>query len=157
MRSVAAASILFSLLILSACGGSDAPAWQKAADGAVLVKLHVNGHSISDMKYVPSRITVPANSKVRLSLYNDIKTEGLYQNFVLVTLGSGQEVVNDANASGSSNNYVPGGSNVMAASTLAAPGDSVVVEFRAPASGSYNFISTFPGNFPKLIGKFSVE
>jgi azurin len=60
-------------------------------------------------------------------------------------------------AEGTQNNYVPSGKNVVAASTLAAPGATVSVSFNAPAPGTYQFISTFPGNYPKMTGKLVVE
>ena len=95
--------------------------------------------------------------KVKLTLVNAIRTEGLYQNWVLVNLGSAQEVVNNAMSEGTHNNYVPSGKNVLTATTLAAPGQQVELTFNAPSPGTYQFISTFPGNYPKMTGKLVVE
>jgi azurin len=55
-----------------------------------------------------------------------------------------KKVANNAMAEGTHNNYVPSGKNVVAASPLAAPGETVEVTFKAPAPGAYQFISTFP-------------
>ncbi len=148
---------LFTLLILAiACGGSD-KTWQKDANGVYQVEVKVLGSGMSDMRFEPARLTLPAQSKVKLTLNNAMKSTDIYQNWVLVNMGTGQEVVNDAIAAGSNNNYVPSGRNVIAATELAASGSSVSVEFTTPASGSFNYISTYPGNFPKLIGKLSIE
>lgn len=143
-------------LLFFSCGGSD-KSWQKDASGVYQVEVKVVGTGMSDMRFDPARLTLPAKSKVKLTLKNAMSTSDIYQNWVLVNMGTGQEVVNDAIASGSTNNYVPSGRNVIAATELARPGSEVSVEFTTPASGSYNYISTYPGNFPKLIGKLNVK
>lgn len=149
------ASVAVVLLFVS-CGGSETSGTRNAA-GEILITVNVKGTSMSDMRFDPMKINLPKGAKVKLTLNNQIKTEGMYQNWVLVNLGSGQEVVNDAMASGSNNNYIPNGRNVIIATPLAAPGESVTVDFTAPNSGSYNYISTYPGTFPKMIGKLVID
>jgi azurin len=60
-------------------------------------------------------------------------------------------------SAGMEKNYVPENSNVLAASGLAKPNETIKLEFVAPATGSYNYICTYPGHFPKMIGKLYVE
>jgi azurin len=83
--------------------------------------------------------------------------EGMLHNWVLVKLGSGQEVATAGIAAGMDKNYVPKNSNVLVASALAKPNETITLEFVAPAAGSYNYICTYPGHFPKMIGKLYVE
>jgi azurin len=154
-------TILFNLSIgliftLFSCGGSETSGVQSAS-GETLITINVKGTSPADVRFEPNRINLKKGVKVKLTLNNQIKTEGMYQNWVLINVGSGQEVVNDAMAAGSNNNYIATGRNVLVSSELAAPSSAVSVSFTAPESGAYNYISTFPGNFPKMIGKLVVD
>jgi azurin len=144
------------IIMLFSCDGSETSG-TLSATGEMLITVNVKGTSPADVRFEPNRINLKKGAKVKLTLNNQLKGEGMYENWVLVNLGAGQEVVNDAMAAGSDNNYVAYGKNVIVSSPLAAPGQSVVVGFTAPGSGSYNYISTFPGNFPKMIGKLVVE
>ena len=47
---------------------------------------------------------------------------------------------------------------IIAASALAGAGETVDVEFTAPAAGKYQFICTFPGHFQAgMVGQLIVE
>ena len=144
------------IFMLFSCGGTETSG-TLSSTGEMLINIDVKGTSPADVRFEPNRINLKKGAKVKLTLNNKIKTDGMYQNWVLVNLGSGQEVVNDAMAAGSDNDYIAHGRNVLVSSKLAAPGASVTVDFTAPDAGSYNYISTFPGNFPKMIGKLVVE
>ena len=148
--SFIASSIFFS------CGDSTSTG-TKSTSGERVIAVKVLGTSMADMRYSPTTIKIQKGETVKLSLSNTMRSEGLYQNWVLVNLGHAQEVANNAMAEGTHNNYVPSGKNVVAASPLAAPGETVEVTFKAPAPGAYQFISTFPGNYPKMSGKLVVE
>ena len=137
--------------------GEPATTGTKSATGERLISVSVIGTSIADMCYSPNALNIKKGEKVKLTLKNSLRTAGLYQNWVLVNLGSAQEVVNNAMSEGTHNNYIVSGKNVLASSTLAAPGESVELNFKAPAPGTYQFISTFPGNYPKMTGKLVVD
>lgn len=155
---IAINALLSMLLLLTVFScGDKATSGTTSATGERLITIKVTGSSIADMRFSPNNISIKKGDKVKLTLNNTVRAEGLYQNWVLVNLGSAQEVVNNAMAEGTQNNYVPSGKNVLAASSLAAPGTSVDVSFSAPAAGTYQFISTFPGNYPKMTGKLVVE
>jgi azurin len=144
------------IFMLFSCGGTETSG-TLSSTGETLINIDVKGTSPADVRFDPNKINLKSGAKVKLTLRNQIKTEGMYQNWVLINVGSGQEVVNDAMSAGANNNYVAIGRNVLVSSELAAPGTSVTVDFTAPAAGTYNYISTFPGNFPKKIGKLIVE
>ena len=52
--------------------------------------------------------------------------------------------------------YVADIPTIIAASGLAKPGKTVVLEFEAPEAGSYYFICTYPGHWEKMTGVFKV-
>ena len=54
---------------------------------------------------------------------------------------------------GAQRGYVPSGPDVVAATRLADPGETVRVRFTAPATaGEYPFVCTFPGHWPVMRG-----
>jgi azurin len=157
-----------SILFLSSCGGTDKKEEAKTADtvatssesatpGIANITVKVTGNTMADMAYEPSSLTVKAGDRVTLTLVNTNTMEGMLHNWVLVKLGSGQEVATAAIAAGMDKNYVPENSNVLVASALAKPNETIKLEFVAPAVGSYNYVCTYPGHFPKMIGKLYVE
>ena len=157
-----------SLFLFAACGGNDNKPASSGTDTSAtsvtnneasdLVEqtITVTGSSMADMGYDPVSFSVKSGSKVKITLINTHIEQGMVHNWVLVKLGSGQEVANAAIEAGLSKNYVPNNSNVIAASGLAQPKETISFEFIAPAVGSYNYICTFPGHFPKMVGKLVV-
>jgi azurin len=54
--------------------------------------------------------------------------------------------------------YIPvGASEVLAHTKLIGGGESVTIEFVAPAKGVYEFICTFPGHSGMMKGNFYVQ
>ncbi len=168
--------ILFALplaMFFASCGGSqEQPAEETtnnqeqteesssetaSTPGEANLTIKVIGNSMADMAYEPMSASVKAGDKVTLTLVNENSAEGMLHNWVLVKLGSGQEVATAGITAGADKSYIPENENVLAASGLANPNETIFVEFVAPAAGSYNFICTYPGHFPKMIGKLIVE
>jgi azurin len=157
-----------SILFLASCGGAEKKEEAKTTDtvstssesatpGIANITVKVTGNTMADMAYEPTSLTVKAGDKVTLTLVNTNTMEGMLHNIVLVKLGSGQEVATAGISAGMEKNYVPENSNVLAASGLAKPNETITFEFVAPAAGAYNYICTYPGHFPKMIGKLYVE
>jgi azurin len=157
-----------SMLFLASCGGAEKKEEAKTTDtvstssesatpGIANITVKVTGNTMADMAYEPTSLTVKAGDRVTLTLENTNTMEGMLHNIVLVKLGSGQEVATAGISAGMEKNYVPENSNVLAASGLAKPNETIKLEFVAPATGSYNYICTYPGHFPKMIGKLYVE
>ena len=156
------------MLFLASCGGAEKKEEAKTTDtvstssesatpGIANITVKVTGNTMADMAYEPTSLTVKAGDRVTLTLENTNTMEGMLHNIVLVKLGSGQEVATAGISAGMEKNYVPENSNVLAASGLAKPNETIKLEFVAPATGSYNYICTYPGHFPKMIGKLYVE
>lgn len=142
---------------LEVADSEETSAETNAAPGEVTLTIKVIGNSMADMAYEPMSAAVKAGDKVTLNLVNENSAEGMLHNWVLVKLGSGQEVATAGIAAGADKLYVPENDNVIAASGLANPNETISLEFVAPAAGSYNYICTYPGHFPKMIGKLIVE
>jgi len=47
--------------------------------------------------------------------------------------------------------------DVIAASDLAMPGETVVLEFKAPSKGNYEYLCTYPGHGEIMRGYFFVK
>jgi uncharacterized cupredoxin-like copper-binding protein len=149
-------SFIFIALLSVSCGGGD-NSGTKNANGETVIEVKIKGNSIPDMAFVPKSINIEKGSKVRLIFKNELRSKDLYQNWVLVNLGTAQDVVNDALSEDSKNSDKPSGKNVIAATPLAEPGKSVEVVFTAPGTGTYQYISTYPGSYPKVTGTLTVR
>ena len=81
-------------------------------------------------------------------------------NFVLLKAGVDGATVASASSTARDTDYVSAKSKaqIVAASGLAGAGETVTVEFTAPAAGKYQFICTFPAHFQAgMVGQLIVE
>lgn len=124
--------------------------WEEFTIGAI-------GNTMSEMKYDVQNITVKNGSWVRINLVNEGIDAAMLHNIVFVNYGTRKEVAQEAIKAGSSKKYVPDNSNVIAFSDLAKPGETVVLEFKAPNKGNYEFICTYPGHSEIMRGYFFVK
>lgn len=114
------------------------------------------GESMAEIAFEPKSISVPANSRVKLTFENKSSAEGMLHNFVLVELGSGAEIATAGMKVGADNNFVPDDSRVIANTKMSNMGETLTIEFDAPAKGSYHYVCTYPGH-TNMIGRFNVE
>ena len=124
--------------------------WEEFTIGAV-------GNTMAEMKYDVSNITVSEGSWVRITLVNEGVDLAMLHNIVFVNYGTRKEVATEAITAGSAAKYVPNNSNVIAASELANPGETITLEFEAPKKGNYEFICTYPGHSEIMRGYFFVK
>lgn len=112
----------------------------------------------NEEKFSADTIRVEPDQKVNLQLINHATLPVMEHNFVLVLPGSAQEVALAGLDAGPGENYVsPVDTNVVAATPVAAPGDTVSVAFNPPEPGFYDFICTFPGHYERMHGIFIVN
>lgn len=169
-------------LVLAACGGDDtvrprhaappadaateaaetsteaaAPAAAEpsgtVADGVRTVTVTPKG---DQMLFEQTELTVVAGETVRLVFKNTATSPAMQHNVVLVT---GPDVINrvgQAAMNASATAYVPEDDAVLAATPLAAPGETVEVTFTAPSEGTYSYICTFPGHYMMMQGTLRV-
>ena len=123
-----------------------------------LVEITVTalGESMAEIAFEPKSISVPANSRVKLTFENKSSADGMFHNFVLVELGSGAEIATAGIKAGIDNNFVPDDKRIFANTTMSKMGETLIIEFDAPAKGSYHYVCTYPGH-TSMIGRFNVE
>ena len=131
----------------------------KAAAGAAKT-FTVTGNDT--MKFTPAVIRVKAGDKVVVTLkaVSALPKMAMAHNFVLLKAGVDAAAVVSASQTARDTNFVSPKSKaqIIAASALAGGGESVTVEFTAPAAGKYQFICTFPGHFQAgMVGQLIVE
>lgn len=119
----------------------------KAEPQELTIEVKAVGETMTTMAYEPKRLEVPAGAIVTVKLVNTAESEAMIHNFVVIKAGKQDEVTAAALEAGSDRAYIPENENIIAATSLAKPGETVEVEFTAPAkAGTYQFICTYPGH-----------
>ncbi len=122
----------------------------------IQIEVAAVGESMNELAFEPQSLSVPANSLIQLSFANKSSAAGMLHNFVLVELGAGQEIATAGIKAGPDNNFLPNDKRIVFSTQVLDLGEQVIVEFKSPKKGSYHYICTYPGHFPKMIGRFNV-
>lgn len=164
---------------LAACGGDDAapttdpvapattteapapepapaPEAPPAFDGpAMEVTLQPVGN---EMQYATTEITAQPGQTVVLTFENTADNPAMSHNVVFLAAGTDVNAFGRAAMSAAETEYIPSDmeSAVIAHTSMAAPGETVTVEFTAPAAGTYTYVCTFPGHFMTMQGTLTV-
>lgn len=113
------------------------------------------------MKFNKSEIRVKAGQTVKLTLKHvgKMKKEVMGHNWVLLTEGADLAAIGQAGAVAADNDYIPADmtDQIITHTKMIGGGESVTIEFEAPAQGTYDFLCTFPGHYALMKGKFIVE
>jgi azurin len=144
---------------------SDEPLQRQEADQdttlqdiEVLIIRAVGGEDTASMRFDQDTLEVKASSLVRLELINEGTDPKMIYNIVFIRPGLYKQAAEQGSKAGAPGNYLPDSSIMLAASPLALPGQTVILEFTAPDKpGTYDFVSTYPGDFEKLRGKLIVK
>jgi len=127
-------------------------------DGKVII---VKLGSTDQMKYTFSRIDVPAQRKIKLTLTHLGKLPGnvMGHNFVLLKQGEdAMAFANSGMASKDTDHIAPGSEGKIIAKTrLIGGGESDTIEFDAPPPGVYPFVCTKPGHAMMMNGVLVVK
>lgn len=119
---------------------------------------HILLTSNDEMRLDRTEIIVNERERVRLTLKHKGKLPktitGL--NFVLLSAGSSPASFAKIAKEAARDNFMPA-EEVIAYTKLIGGGESVSIEFNAPAKGTYDFICSFPGKNHLMRGKFMVE
>jgi azurin len=162
---------IFSALVLMSCGGKEEKkkegfTYEKKEAAAPVAKVEEASSeanivlSADDlMKFDKNEIKVKAGQKVKVTLRHigKLNKQVMGHNFVLLNQGvditafAGKAVV------ASATEYIPEGTDVLAHTKLIGGGETAVIEFDAPAAGTYDFLCSFPGHYAMMKGKFIVE
>jgi len=112
---------------------------------------------MSEMKYDIESITVKEGSWVRINLENKGIDNAMMHNIVFINYGTRKKVASEAIKIWPSQNFVTNKKNIIAYSGVAKPGESVILEFKAPNKGNYEFLCTYPGHAEIMRGYFFVK
>lgn len=124
----------------------------------VAVEIIAHGETMAEIGFEPASFEVPAGSTVTLTFKNESSAAGMLHNFVLVIKGSGQEVAIAGIQAGPDNAYVPEDDRVIAHTEIVEMGNEIVFEFTAPSEpGDYEYICTYPGHYPGMVGTLTVK
>ncbi|WP_242928901.1 plastocyanin/azurin family copper-binding protein [Pontibacter vulgaris] len=119
--------------------------------------LKALGDTITDIRYDHDTLKVKANSFVKLTLINEGTKQPMVHNVVITEEGKYKLTALAGAKIGPTGNYIPASEVIIAASPLAKPGQSVIIEFTAPAKqGSYDYVCTYPGHWRRMHGKLIV-
>jgi azurin len=147
------ASLLVSAILMSAPAAppQQKPAPAKPAAAASGVRT-VEIVATDDMKY--SVTTIPAKPgetlRIRLVSKGTLPKVAMAHNVVVLKAGAKQADFANAAAMARATDFIPADmkDQVIGASALAGPGETVEVTVKLPAAaGSYPYICTFPGHF----------
>jgi azurin len=164
--------VLFLALSLVACGGSDSSdpstsesttnetteqtAGSDEVDRTVTIQPRGN-----EMKYRQTEFTVEPGQTIQIVFENTATSPSMQHNVVVLnsTDDAVFERVGEAGMrAGSSNEYVPEDDAIIAATDMAAPGETVSVTFTVPEeTGDYGYVCTFPGHWATMQGTMKVR
>lgn len=116
--------------------------------------------SNDQMQFNMKEIKVKAGEKVTLTLKHTGKMAKniMGHNFVLLTQGTDLVDFASKAAAARDTDYIPEGTTeVIAHTKIIGGGETDVIEFDAPAPGSYEFLCSFPGHYGMMKGVFIVE
>jgi len=120
--------------------------------------LHALGNTLEEMHFDKDTLEVNASAFVKLKLTNEAQEMPMVHNIVITAPGKYKLVALAGEKAGASGNYIPQSQTVLAATPIALPGQTVELEFTAPAApGIYDFVCTYPGHWQRMNGKFIVK
>lgn len=122
------------------------------------VKIKAIGNNVDQMTYSKDTIRVKAGALVKVEFINEGTELPMVHNFVVADSGTYKAVALAGEKAGSPGNYLPPKTDLLAASPLALPGQTVIVEFQAPLKPTvYDFVCTYPGHWKKMHGTLVVK
>jgi azurin len=110
------------------------------------------------MEYEQKEFTVRPGQTVRLTFQNTATNPAMSHNVVVLRDEASINVVGQAAMGAAASDYVPQAQmdRIIAHTPMSAPGETVTVDFTAPAAGDYPYICTFPGHYMTMRGVMHV-
>ncbi len=140
---------LVAVALLSAPASTSAPAVDQAKPASSARTVELTGGD--DMKYSETTITAKPGEtlRIRLASKGTLPKVAMAHNVVVLKAGAKQADFANAAAMARATDFVPAEmkDQVLAASGLAGPGETVEVTVKIPAAGAYPYLCTFPGHF----------
>ncbi len=140
-----------SPLMLAACdrrgSAAEVPRW-------IELNISTDGDLLA---FKPAELSCPAGAHIRLFFHHTGKYISTEHNWMLILPHTFDAVTEAAAAAGAERSWVPpNDKRVLAATPLCGKGQTVMVEFVAPAAGDYPFICSFPGHAASMWGVLHV-
>ncbi len=141
---------LVAVVLLSAPASPASPAVDQAKPASSARTVEIIGGD--DMKYNVTTIAAKPGETLRVRLVSKgtLPKIAMAHNFVLLKLTAKTLEFANAAAMARATDFIPPDmkDQVLAATGLAGPGETVEVTVKVPtAPGTYNFLCTFPGHF----------
>lgn len=160
--------VLLLAIFITACGGKEEKkkegfSYEKKSTSSEQVESNPNDVVITGndgMQFNKKEIKVEAGKKIKITLRHIGKMDKnvMGHNFVLLKQGVNLMAFSNQAATASKNDYIPEGTqDVIAHTKMLGGGETAVIEFDAPAVGTYEFLCSFPGHSGLMKGKFIVE
>ena len=150
MKTLGLICITLSLILFSCNGDSE--------NGDV-VEITIEGDD--QMQFDLDRIEVETGQTVRLTLEHtgQMTVETMGHNWVLLDEGTDFDEFVDAAMNAAENDYIPEAmiDQIIVYTDMIGGGETSTVEFEAPASGTYEFLCSFPGHPALMRGEFIVK
>ena len=156
-------TLVVAIVFLASCGSEPKQATETAPVEEVKEKplevfdIRAVGNTMAEMKYDVENITVKEGSRIKVNLINEGVDIAMQHNILFVNFGKRKDLAAKAVQAGGDKNYIPEDPNLIAASSMAQPGETVVLEFDAPKKGNYEFFCSYPGHSSKMRGYFFVK
>ena len=156
-------TLVVALLFLASCGSEPKQTSEPTQVEEIKEKpleeftIRAVGNTMAEMKYDVENITVKEGSKVKITLINEGIDVAMQHNILFVNFGKRKDLAAKAVQAGADKNYIPQDPNLIAASDMAMPGETVVLEFDAPKKGNYEFFCSYPGHSMMMRGYLFVK
>lgn len=168
--------LLAAAVTLAACGGdapsldvapqatvpdpvAEAPSTPEAPpafDGPALeITLRPVGNT---MTFAQTELTAQPGQTIRLTFQNTDDEPTMYHNVVFLHEGVDVDVFGQAAMMADETMFIPFQYEdwMIAYTPMAAPGETVSVEFTAPAAGTYTYLCSYPGHYMVMQGTLTV-
>lgn len=152
--------VILGLAMIISCGTESKNKVQKqqAEKSKEIISIEINaiGESMAEIAFEPKEVNIKSGTRVKLTFNNKSSAAGMLHNFILVELGAGQEIASAGLKAGKNKDFKPNDSRIIVATKVLDLGAQLIIEFDAPKKGSYHYICTYPGHYPKMIGRLNV-
>ena len=156
-------TFIIGLVLFCSCGSEPKESIEASNSEVIQQKpleefnIRALGNTMMDMEYDVTNITVKEGSRIRINLINEGVDIAMQHNILFVNFGKRKDVAAKSLKAGGDKNYIPEDPNLIAASDMAKPGETVVLEFDAPKKGNYEFFCSYPGHSQKMRGYLFVK
>lgn len=148
--------LLMTVLLVS-CGGDSGSKQNNEAPKT----LEFNLTGSDQMKFNLKNIVAKEGDLIKINFQNigKMPKEAMGHNFVLLKPGVDVAFFATRAMASKHDDYIPADEldKIIVHSKLLGPGETDVIEFTAPAKGTYKFICSFPGHYMSMQGNLIVR